>query len=286
MSQNTEAKSSNSPLSTLQSPVAVVSGASDGLGKEFARQLAGEGFDLLLIARRENLLNEIKSDFEVRYGVNVEVCVCDLSQPDEVLRLEQRLEKLESIEYLVNNAGFGRQDGIYPQADPDHEEEMIRVHVVSLMRLTRAALQPMCRRKKGYIINLSSVAAFIYGPGCVEYNATKSYVLSFSKSLQCDVRSYGVRVQALCPGLTHTGFHATPTMTGFKKEKTPGIAWLTSEYVVRTSLRSIRRTGRVVCIPSLRYKIVLALFCNPIGNRICEAIYAKRLRSAQSKPHE
>ena len=270
-------------MKSTHSTLAAITGASDGLGKEFARQLAEAGFDLLLIARRENLLNEIKADFELRYGIDVEVHVCDLSKAEEVKRLEERLEKAENLEYLVNNAGFGRQDGVYPQADPDHEEEMIRVHVVSLMRLTRAALQPMCRRRKGYVINLSSVAAFIYGPGCVEYNATKSYVLSFSKSLQCDVRNLGVRIQALCPGLTHTGFHATQTMKGFEKDKTPGIAWLTSEYVVRTSLHSIRRTNRVVCIPSWRYKIVLALLCNPIGNRICEAIYAKRVRLSKSK---
>jgi short-subunit dehydrogenase len=258
-------------------PLAAITGASDGLGKEFARQLAAEGYDLLLIARRKNLLDEIKIEFETKFNVTVEPFVCDLSKPEDVLRLEERLEASESLEIMVNNAGFGRAE-TFPNLNPNLEEEMIQVHVVSLMRLSRAALIPMCKRKKGFLINLSSVASFLYGAGCAEYAATKAYVLLFSKCLQCDVLEHGVRVQALCPGLTHTGFHCTETMKGFQKKRTPGFLWLTAEYVVRTSLRSIRRTRRVVCIPSLRYKLFLALLCNPIGNKISEMIYRRRTK--------
>ncbi|MDR1485845.1 MAG: SDR family NAD(P)-dependent oxidoreductase [Planctomycetaceae bacterium] len=258
-------------------PFAVITGASDGLGKEFARQLAIDGYDLLLVARRGELLEAIKSDYESRYGIRAEVFVCDLSRADEVRRLELRLAGEEFLEFMVNNAGFGR-DGTFPEVDPDLEEEMIRVHVISLMRLSRAALVPMCRRKKGFLINLSSVAAFLHGTNCAEYMATKAYVLSFSKNIQCDVSKYGVRVQALCPGLTHTGFHGTETMKGFKKNKTPAIAWLNADYVVRTSIRSIKKTKKVVCIPSLRYKLLLMLLNNPIGNKICELIYRKRAK--------
>ncbi|MDR2642841.1 MAG: SDR family NAD(P)-dependent oxidoreductase [Planctomycetaceae bacterium] len=259
----------------LARPLAVVTGASDGLGKEFARQLAVDGYDLLLVARRGNLLDAIKSEYESQYGIRAEVFVCDLAQPDEVRRLELRLEDEDSLEFMVNNAGFGRE-GMFPDVDPDLEEEMIRVHIISLMRLSRAALVPMCKRKKGFLINLSSVAAYLFGTNCAEYMATKSYVLSFSKCLQCDVNKYGVRVQALCPGLTHTGFHGTETMKGFQKDKTPGFAWLNADYVVRCSIKSIKKTKRVVCIPSLRYKLVLLLLNNPIGNKICELIYNKR----------
>jgi short-subunit dehydrogenase len=256
-------------------PLAVITGASDGLGKEFARQLAAESYDLLIVARRGQLLEEIKTEFETKYNISVEPYVCDLSNPEEVKRLEERLEKSELLEFMVNNAGFGFENS-FPDVDPDREEKMIRVHTISLMRLSRAALIPMCRRKKGFLINLSSVAAFLYGTNCAEYMATKSYVLSFSKCIQCDVQKYGVRVQALCPGLTHTGFHSTESMKFFQKNKTPGILWLTAEYVVRTSLRAIRKTRRVVCIPSLRYKLILALLCNPIGNKISEFVYRKR----------
>jgi short-subunit dehydrogenase len=247
--------------------LAAITGASEGLGKEFARQLAADGYNLLVIARRKHLLDELKADLEAKYGVQVEPLVCDLSKPDELKQLEERLEKEESLEVMVNNAGFGF-GGIFPDVDPDMHESMIRVHVIATMRLSRAVLVPMCKQKKGYVINLSSVAAFLYGPDSAEYAATKAYVLSFSKSLQCDVRKHGVRVQALCPGFTHTGFHATESMKFFDKGATPKWLWLSAERVIRTSLKSIRRTSRVVCVPSLRYKILLALLCNPIGSAL------------------
>ena len=247
--------------------LAVITGASEGLGKEFARQLAADGYNLIVIARREHLLNELKADLEAKYDVKVEPIVCDLSKSNELKQIEDRLEQEDSLEVLVNNAGFGL-DTTFPNVDPDADESMIRVHVIAAMRLSRAALVPMCKRKKGYVINLSSVAAFLYGQGSAEYIATKAYVLSFSKSLQCDVRRYGVRIQALCPGFTHTGFHATEAMKFFKKSAVPKQLWLSAEYVVRTSLNSIRRTNRVVCVPSLRYKVILALLCNPIGSAL------------------
>ncbi|MDR0338392.1 MAG: SDR family NAD(P)-dependent oxidoreductase [Planctomycetaceae bacterium] len=272
----------NNQSSNVEScrPLAAITGASDGLGKEFARQLAAEGYDLLIIARRGHLLEEIKTEFETKYGVFVEPYICDLSDSEEVKQLEKRLETSELLEFMVNNAGFGCADA-FPNVDPDREEAMIRVHAISLMRLSRAALVPMCRRKKGFLINLASVAAFLYGMNSADYMATKSYVLSFSKCIQCDVKKYGVRVQALCPGLTHTGFHSTESMKFFRKDKTPNIVWLTAEYVVRTSLRSIRKTCRVVCIPSLRYKLILALLCNPICNKISEIIYNRRVKDAK-----
>jgi len=248
--------------------LAAITGASEGLGKEFARQLAADGYDLLVIARRKNLLDELKADLEAKYNVQVEPIVCDLTKPDELKRIEDRLEKEESLEVLVNNAGFGLGTTPFPHVNPDAEESMIRLHTIALMRLSRAALVPMCKQNKGYVINVSSVAAFLYGYGTAEYAATKAYVLSFSKSLQCDVRQYGVRVQALCPGFTHTGFHATDAMKDFKKDATPKWLWLSAEYVVRTSLNSIRRTKRVVCIPSFRYKLIVAFVCNPIGSML------------------
>lgn len=256
-------------------PLAVITGASDGLGKEFARQLAAEGYDLLIVARRGQLLEEIKTELETKYNVKVEPYICDLANAEEVKKLEQHLEKSELLEFMINNAGYGLADA-FPDVDPDSEEKMIRVHTISLMRLSRAALIPMRHRKKGFLINLSSSAAFLHGSNSAEYYATKAYTLSFSKCVQCDVQEYGIRVQALCPGFTHTGFHSTEPMKFFQKNKTPSFLWLNAEYVVRTSLRAIRKTKRVVCIPSFRYKLILALLCNPIGNKIFEILSRKR----------
>ena len=255
---------------------AVITGASSGIGKEFAVQLAARGYDLLLVARREHLLANLKTEIEAKYGVAVETVICDLADPAQVRKLEERLERIENLEYMVNNAGFG-QEGTYPDVDPDRETAMIQVHVTALVRLARAALVPMCRRKKGFLINLASVVSFLHGTNCAQYMATKAYVLSFSKSISCDVAPHGVRVQALCPGLTHTGFHDSATMKSSVKKIAPSIAWLNAEYVVRCSLKALRsRWHRVVCIPSFRYKLVLLLLCNPLGVWFTEAIYAYR----------
>jgi len=259
-------------------PTAVITGASSGIGEEFARQLAAQGCDLLLVARREQLLANLKTEIEAKHSVAVETIVCDLADPQQVRNLEERIEQIDHLEFMVNNAGFGRE-GTYPDVDPDQEAEMIQVHVIALVRLARAALIPMCRRKKGFLINLASVASFLHGTNVAQYMATKAYVLSFSKSVNCDVARHGVRVQALCPGLTRTGFHDTATMKSDVVAKTPGIAWLSAEYVVRCSLKTLRRRWHsVVCIPSLRYKFVLWLLCNPLGEWFTETMYAYRAR--------
>ena len=259
-------------------PTAVITGATSGIGEEFARQLAAAGYNLLLVARRELLLADLKNEIEAKHGVAVETIVCDLVDPQQVRSLEERIERIENLEFMVNNAGFGRE-GTYPDVDPDQEVEMIQVHVIALVRLTRAALVPMCRRKKGFLVNLASVASFLHGTNCAQYMATKAYVLSFTKSVNCDVARHGVRVQALCPGLTRTGFHHTATMQSNVDEKTPSVAWLNTEDVVHCSLKTLRkRWHRVVCIPSLRYKLVLLLLCNPLGAWFTEAMYAYRSR--------
>jgi short-subunit dehydrogenase len=257
---------------------AVITGATSGIGEEFARQLAAEGYDLLLVARREHLLNNLKNEIESQHGVAVETVVCDLADPQQVRNLEERIERIDDLEFMINNAGFGRE-GTYPDVDPDHEVEMIQVHVIALVRLARAALVPMCQRKKGFLVNLASVVSFLYGTNCAQYIATKAYVLSFSKSISYDVAAHGVRIQALCPGLTHTGFHDTATMKSSVKEIAPSIAWLSTPFVVRRSLRSLKsRWHRVVCIPSWRYKFVLLLLCNPLGEWFTKMMYAYRAR--------
>jgi len=262
-------------------PIAVITGASEGLGKEYARQLAAEGYNLLVIARREHLLDELKMELEAKYNIRVEYLVCDLTKSDDLQKIEKRLEQEEALEVMVNNAGFVFGN-VFPDVDPDLEESMIRLHVVALMRLSRAALVPMCKRNKGYLINLSSIAAFFFGRDSVEYTATKGYVLSFSKALQYDVRRFGIRVQALCPGFTRTAINKTELMKFFKEEDVPTWLWLTPEYVVRTSLKSIRRTSSVVCIPSLRYKMIVGLFGNPVGSAMLD--FFCKLTGAPTKP--
>jgi len=150
---------------------------------------------------------------------------------------------------------------------------MIRVHCEAVVRLCQAALVSMCRQKTGHIINVASMASFLSGPGAAEYCATKAFLRYFSLCLQYDVRQYGVKVQALCPGFVHTNFHAAQTMKGHNMDGLPEFLWLKCDRVVRDSLRAIqKKRHRVVVIPSLRYKVIYALHHTPIISQIAEAI--------------
>ena len=241
-------------------PLAVITGASTGLGRSYAQQLAAQGHDLFVGARRSELLNALKTEIEAKHPVKVEVYTADMADPTQLLQLVEKVRQLPRIDYLINNAGFGLQKH-FPDVDIEAEIGMIRVHCEAVVRLCQAALVGMCERQSGSIINVSSVASFLYRDGGVEYCATKAFLRYFSLGLQCDVQPYGVKVQALCPGFVHTEFHAAETMKGFDKNAFPKFAWLDCDRVVRDSLRAIqKKRHRVVVIPSLRYKVMLVLY--------------------------
>lgn len=261
--------------------VAVITGASSGLGAEFARQLAANGYDLFLTARRESLLDELANELRSLRGVVVRVYPCDLAQDADCRQLEKEIASLENLELLVNNAGFGRHGDFFPDVEIDEQEKMIRVHCIALVRLAEAALLAMRRRGRGRIINVASVASWLFGPGCVMYNATKAFVLSFSRSLDCDVQPHKIRVQALCPGLTYTGFHDSDTMHGFKHDGIPKWMWLSCERVVRESLAAVEaKRFRVVCVPSRRYRVLLFCLRSYLAESIVARFYAWRSRCA------
>lgn len=243
-------------------PVVAITGASSGFGKIYAKRLASEGCDLLLVARREDKLLEAANDIKQEYDVEVETLAADLSILEDVVRVEKRLEAIPSLRYLVNNAGFGGNQK-FPDVFIDVETKMVLTHCLAPMRLCRAALVPMKaqgkKRNAGFIINVASIAGFLAGEGAADYTATKAYLITFSKSLQCDVGRFGVRVQALCPGFARTGFHDAETMRfSSLKETVPNFLWQRAERVVDASLRSLRRPLRlnVVCIPTFTYKLV------------------------------
>jgi len=155
----------------------------------------------------------------------------------------------------VNNAGFGTR-GTLADASPSQQEAMLRLHTIAPMRLSQAALPGLIQRGRGAIINVSSVASFSYSPGNVNYCATKAYLTNFSEGLAAELRGSGVRVQALCPGFTHSEFHERMKADA---GMIPGWMWLSARQVVRFSLRNVRRRGPVVCVPGLRYKLIVFL---------------------------
>ncbi len=246
----------------MKNNVALITGASSGLGAVFARQLAAQGYDLVLVARREERLAALAAELQQHYPISVEILAADLARSADVERVESRVAEIEGLDVLVNNAGFGTT-GRFAEIDLAKSMDMIEVHVTASARLCRAALPGMLARRRGALINVSSVAAFTPLPGNANYAATKAYLLTFSKALHAELRGTGVKVQALCPGFTHTGFHDTAEFEGFKRSQIPGILWMTAEDVVATSLKSLKR-NQAVCIPGLKYRLLVAAASSPL----------------------
>jgi short-subunit dehydrogenase len=253
-----------------QHKLAVVTGASAGLGSEFARQLASKGMDLLITARRVDRLESLATRLHAEYGVRVEVFPADLANPAELRALEDTLGKLERVDLLVNNAGYGLV-GNFWELDRDAQTDNIHVHVVASMRLTHAVLPGMVARRSGGVIQVSSVAAFIPGKQSAMYSATKSFLVLFNQSLQGELRGSGVHCQALCPGFTLTEFHDVPSVGEFDRRSIPAWLWLKSGYVVKTSLREIER-GSGVVVPGLGYRLAVFLLQTALVGGIVKKI--------------
>lgn len=231
-------------------PTALITGASSGLGAEFARQLAGRGADLVLVARDRTALEEIAAEISGRLDVRVEVLVADLLDANALAAVEDRLA--DGVDVLVNNAGFGL-DLAFEKNPVDDEVRHLRLHVEAALRLTHAALGPMLARGRGRIVNVASVAGFVPRG---TYGAVKGWLISFSRWANVVYRPRGVTVTAVCPGFVHTNFHERLGLPPGQEGVAPGL-WLDAETVVREGLRDVAR-GRAVSIPSWRYKVIVA----------------------------
>ncbi len=259
-------------------PVACITGASSGLGKAFVDQLASEGYDLVLVARRAERLEAIREELTAKFPITVEPLVADLTRGEDLHRLEERLRTYPKLELLVNNAGFGT-GGYFPNVDLEDQLRMIDLHVLAPVRLTTIALRNMANRHSGQVINVASAGGFFTGPGCATYCATKGYLISFSQSVQADLAGSGLRVQALCPGFILTEFHDTEGMKEFERSRIPKYLWLPPEVVVRESLVQLRRKKhRVICIPTLRYRFLTALMRNSLAQWFTKTFFGDRIR--------
>jgi hypothetical protein len=232
---------------------ALVTGASAGIGAAFARRLAREHYDLIIVARVRERLEELAAELRAEHRGEVEVLPADLTDAPE-LHIVEKLVAGANLDLLVNNAGFGTV-GAFAQLDVAKEEDEIRLNIVALMRLTRAALPGMIARHRGGIINVSSMAGLQPAPYNATYGATKAFVNSFTEALHEELRGTGVVVQALCPGFTRTEFQAR---AGIDVSNIPSFAWMTAEAVVDASLSALR-SGELICIPGLANRALMTL---------------------------
>ncbi len=236
---------------------ALISGASSGIGAAYAHRLAADNFHLVLTARRADRLAAMAEALRAAGAMSVDVVPADLSAPADLERLERYVSDLDALDVLINNAGFGVR-GTFEEADWSLQRDMVRLHDLASMSLCHAALPGMIARKHGRIINVASTAAFLPVPGNAVYSASKVFLVAFSQALHAEVVGRGIRVQALCPGFTYTGFHDTPEMQGFRRSNVPGFMWMTADQVARISLSSIGR-GPVVVVPGLRNQLFITL---------------------------
>jgi short-subunit dehydrogenase len=227
--------------------VALITGASAGLGEEFARQLSAKGHRLVLVARRKERLDELAAELG-----NARAVELDLSQPGATALLMANIAKHgETVGLLVNNAGFGLA-GRFAELDGLRQREMIDLNCGALTALAHAVLPGMIERKSGGILNVASTGAFQPGPGMAVYFATKAFVLSFSEALHDEVKRHGVNVSCLCPGPTRTEFRS---VSGFDPKGRLGKLSADAASVVRAGLKGLDR-NRAVVVPGLSNKTI------------------------------
>jgi short-subunit dehydrogenase len=247
------------PPMKLDNCSALITGASAGIGGEFARQLAMRAQSLVLVARREERLNELREELQHRNAqLNVHVRavdLCDKSQIDDLIAWLER-DKI-NIDCLINNAGLGDY-GSFATSDPERNGRIIQVNIVALTLLTRRLLPQMIARKRGAILNVSSSAGFLPIPGMAVYGASKAYVNSFSEALRAELRGTGVTVTALCPGPVHTEFGDVAKRPGDQPERGPEFVYVSLEKTVRDALDTVE-ADRPLVIPGFVMKLGMFL---------------------------
>ncbi|GAB2861610.1 SDR family oxidoreductase [Streptomyces deserti] len=229
---------------------ALITGSTAGIGAAFARRLAADGHNLVLVARDTQRLREQATELHDRHGIEAEVLTADLAQDKGIETVAARLgDRKNPVDLLINNAGFGNKGRFLdvPMAD---ELKMLKVHCEAVLRLTSAAAEAMRKRGRGGVVNVASVAAFVPRG---TYGASKAWVVQFTQGAARDLAGSGVRLMALCPGFVRTEFHER---AGMGTDNIPSWLWLDADKLVAAALNDLAR-GKTVSIPDPRYKALM-----------------------------
>jgi short-subunit dehydrogenase len=231
---------------------ALITGATAGIGSAFARRLASDGHNLVLVARNTERLREQATELHDKHGVEAEVLAADLSTDEGIAAVEARLaDTTHPVDLLVNNAGFGNK-GEFLEVPMADELTMLKVHCEAVLRLTSAAVRGMKERRRGGVVNVASVAAFVPRG---TYGASKAWVVQFTQGAARDLGGSGVRLMALCPGFVRTEFHER---AGMGTDNIPSWMWLDADKLVAEALKDLAR-GKALSIPDPRYKALMGV---------------------------
>ncbi|MET8684054.1 SDR family oxidoreductase [Streptomyces sp. NPDC004732] len=231
---------------------ALITGSTAGIGAAFARRLAADGHNLVLVARNTERLHEQATELHDRHGIEAEVLTADLATDEGIETVEKRLaNRRDAVDLLINNAGFGNK-GRYLEVSLTDELTMLKVHCEAVLRLTSAATESMRERGRGGVVNVASVAAFVPRG---TYGASKAWVVQFTQGAAKDLAGSGVRLMALCPGFVRTEFHQR---AGMGTSNIPNWMWLDADKLVSVALGDLSR-GKTVSIPDPRYKALMGV---------------------------
>lgn len=236
--------------------IALITGSTSGIGAAFSRKFASSGYDLIVTGRRADKINRLADEIRQKYGLKVEVIIAELSDQNDVNALIEKV-KDRNINILVNNAGFG-YNARFHEGDMAIYENMINVHVLATLQLIHALLPGMIKRGNGSIINVSSDSAYLSIPTNSVYTGTKAFIKRFTETLYLDLIGTGVKVQALCPGLTRTDFHEKMGMDKRRQVNRGFIKWMSPDQVVDIAVKDLEK-GKVVCIPGIHEKVLIKM---------------------------
>lgn len=242
-------------MTNSEKQIALITGATSGIGEAFGRRFGAEGYDLIITGRRQEKINRLANKLARTYNAKVEVVIAELSDPSDVDALAQRITNTKDLDILVNNAGFGTTKYFHNE-DLKGQQNMVQVHVLAPMKLAHSAIPSMIARGKGVIINVASLNAFDPLPTAATYGGTKAFLSTFSEAIHMELAGTGLKVQALCPGFTRTDFHERIGIDKSKQKNVGIIRWMSPEKVVDISLKCLKK-NQVICIPGLWNRILL-----------------------------